>query len=69
MYVCQNLDSGEPDERSGESTGTSARESESEAAPLQRPLSLPAEAGASSLGASILQQVNLILGICMYVKI
>jgi len=52
----KNLDSGEPEERSGESAGTSARESESEAAPLQRPLSVPAEAGASSLGASSLQQ-------------
>ena len=63
----KNLDSGEPEERSGESAGTSARESESEAAPLQRPLSLPAEAGASSLGASSLQQVILILGTYMYV--
>ena len=45
------------------------RESESEAAPLQlqRPLSLPAEAGACSIGACSLQQVILILGICMYV--
>ena len=61
----RNSSSGEPEERSAESAGTSARESESEAAPLQRPLSLPGEAGASCLGASSLQQVFLILGICM----
>ena len=62
----KNLDSGEPEERSGESAGTSARESESEAAPLslQRPNSVPTEAGASSLGACSLQQVILNL----YVK-
>ena len=41
-------DSGEPEERSGESE-SSARQSESEAAPLQRPLSVPVEAGACSL--------------------
>ena len=64
----KNLDSGEPEERSGESAGTSARESESEAAPLslQRPNSVPVEAGASSLGACSLQQVILILGIHIY---
>ena len=62
----KNLDSGEPEERSGESAGTSARESESEAAPLslQRPNSMP-EAGASSLGACSLQQVILSLGVLM----
>jgi hypothetical protein len=65
----KNLDSGEPEERSGESAGTSARESESEAAPLslQRPHSIPGEAGASSLGACSLQQVILNLGVCNYV--
>ena len=63
----KNLDSGETEERSGESAGTSARESESEAAPsLQRPLSLPSEAGVSSLGASSLQQVILNLGNYLY---
>jgi hypothetical protein len=41
-------DNGEPEEKSGESE-SSARGSESEAATLQRPLSMPAEAGASSL--------------------
>ena len=63
----KNLDSGEPEERSGESAGTSARESESEAAPLslQRPHSIPGEAGASSLGACSLQQVILNLGVLM----